>query len=125
MTERGLRKLCLRLHECGLCLIVTSLRDTDCGVGMIDLLDGDVLLLKQRLDTMQVIGVEPELRCGSNSIGLGAADGCAGSVDIASSGLDAGLRRRDRGTGGQYSTVLRGNAAALVNDLLFERLLIG
>ena len=35
------------------------------------------------------------------------------------------LRRRDRSAGGQYRTVLRGNAAALVNDLLFELLLIG
>ena len=25
MTERGLRKLCLRLHERGLCLVVTAL----------------------------------------------------------------------------------------------------
>jgi len=114
MTERGLRKLCLRLHECGLCLVVTALRDADGGVGMIDLLDGDVLLLEQRLDTAQVVGIEPELRCGSNSISLGAADGCAGSVDIASRSLDAGLRRRDRvGVGRGHGELLWAGRARL------------
>src|ERR1700679_1635614 len=92
---------------------------------MIDLLDGDVLLLEQRFDAMQVVGVQLELGCGGNSISLGAADGCASRVGSASRGLDAGLRRRDAGTGGHDCTVLRGNAAALVNDLLFEGLLIG
>ena len=79
------------LQERGLGLVVVALSDADCGIGLVDLLDGDVLFLQQRLDSMVVVGIELELRFCRGRGGLGAGNGSASRFDIASCCLDAGL----------------------------------
>ena len=70
----GLLLRCLRLLQGRLGFVVVALRDANTGVGLVDLLDGDVLLFEQRLDAMQVIGCQLELCLGSGDCSLRACN---------------------------------------------------
>src|SRR5439155_21395564 len=125
VSQDGFVKRGLCLSQGSLGFIVVSLRDAYRGVGLIDLVYRDVLLLQQWLDAVQVVGRVLQPRLGTGLGCLSAGDSGFGEVDAAAGGLNSGLRDMDCSTGCLDGAVLSGDLAPLVDDLLLEQLLIG
>ena len=119
------RLLRLRLKQLRGCLLIALTCDVEHGLGLIDLLHGDIVFDQQRSDAIVVVLRKVKLCLGGGLCCCGALDRGPGGEIAALSGADATLRAGHACGGGSDRALFDGNVPSLVVDLALKCGLIG